>query len=164
MNDFTQIVLPLLTAMALGGLIGLERGIRRHPAGLRTHALASTGAAVFVLAVATDSNADVSRVLQGVATGVGFIGAGTILQLRDRRQVIGLTTAASIWLAAAIGVAAALQRYSLAVTASVGAFVVLELLGYLERRFPWISASPDEKSVGQDSNPISCPTDEGPHG
>src|SRR5687768_11204175 len=91
-------VFPLGAAVLLGGLVGLERELRHQVAGMRTHMMVSMGAAIFVLAGITltpRSNEDVSRVIQGVAAGIGFIGAGTILKLTERLEVKGLTTASS---------------------------------------------------------------------
>lgn len=109
-EQFTRIVLRLTAAAVLGGLLGLEREHKGKAAGVRTHMLVSMGAAMFVLAAqqAGIDAADNSRVLQGIIAGVGFLGAGTILKGDAESQVKGLTTAAGIWLTAAIGVAAGL--------------------------------------------------------
>jgi putative Mg2+ transporter-C (MgtC) family protein len=101
-------VLARLTAAALvGGMIGLERLRDGKEAGLRTHILVALGSALFVLIPleAGMASADISRVMQGLATGIGFLGAGCILKLTETRHVEGLTTAASIWLTAALGMA-----------------------------------------------------------
>ncbi len=131
-----EILLPLLAATIVGGLLGLEREFFGSFAGLRTHMLVSLGASVFTIAarevVGEDPNA-LSRVLQGVATGVGFIGAGTILKLSSAGRVHGLTTAASLWLSAALGVAVSLGEWRLALYASLLALIVLMLLKPLER-------------------------------
>jgi len=115
------------TAVSLGALIGLEREIRGQAAGLRTHALVATGAALFTLAgaygfedIARSDNVDPARVAAQVATGIGFIGAGAILKIG--LNVRGLTTAATLWMAAALGVAAGAGSYLLA---AVGAAAVL---------------------------------------
>ena len=111
----------------LGGLLGWEREHAGKAAGVRTHMLVAMGAALFVLVAqqAGIEAADNSRVLQGIIAGVGFLGAGTILKGDAESQVKGLTTAAGIWLTAAIGVAAGLGREATAVLSTVLALVVL---------------------------------------
>lgn len=132
-------------AIAAGGALGLEREITRHWAGLRTHMVVSLGAATFVLlgmAIADgDPNAS-ARVLQGVATGVGFLGAGTILKLDDRQKIKGLTTASSIWLAAALGSVAGAGRYELMAVCAVMALMILTLLRPISDK---LSEEDDEK-------------------
>src|SRR6266540_49058 len=108
MQEFWHQLLALGSAALLGGLMGLERELHKHGAGLRTHMMVSLGAALFVqvgVAISTGTTSEVGRVIQGVAAGIGFIGAGTILKLTDRLEIKGLTTASSIWLAAAVGTA-----------------------------------------------------------
>ena len=126
----TRIVVRLLVAVLLGGLIGYERESIGAPAGLRTHMLVSLGSALFVLIPlqAGMDVADLSRVLQGVTAGIGFLGAGAILKQTDRRDVHGLTTAASVWLTAAIGVAAGMGREMTAVVSALFAYVILAIL------------------------------------
>ena len=109
---------------------GFDREIRDKPAGLRTLTLVSLGSAVFTL-TGLDSGAvdSTSRVIQGIVTGVGFLGAGTIIRGRTEESVRGLTTAASVWLAAAIGVACGLAYWPLVLLASVFGLLVLMLEG-----------------------------------
>ncbi|MFM2093677.1 MAG: hypothetical protein RIS70_801 [Planctomycetota bacterium] len=133
----------IVVATALGGLIGLERQIHGHWAGLRTHIGVALGSAVFALVgagIAPLPMPDSLRVVQGIAAGIGFLGAGTILKLSDQKQVKGLTTASSIWLTSAIGTAAGLGLYLLALTTTVISLVVLggmqPLERYLEKHFP----------------------------
>jgi putative Mg2+ transporter-C (MgtC) family protein len=116
--------------------VGLDREQQGKPAGLRTHVLVSAGAALFVVAAAETgtATADMSRVIQGVAAGVGFLGAGAILKLSDARQILGLTTAATIWMTAALGVAAGLGRIELAGAAAVLTLATLRVLGWIESR------------------------------
>ena len=123
----TRIVVRLGVAALLGGLLGWEREHAGKAAGVRTHMLVAMGAALFVLVAqqAGIAPADNSRVLQGIIAGVGFLGAGTILKGDAESQVKGLTTAAGIWLTAAIGVAAGLGREVTAVLSTVLALVVL---------------------------------------
>jgi len=130
----TRIVVRLGVAALLGGLLGWEREHAGKAAGVRTHMLVAMGAALFVLVAqqAGISPADNSRVLQGVIAGVGFLGAGTILKGDAEGQVKGLTTAAGIWLTAAIGVAAGLGREATAVLSTVLALAVLWALPVLQ--------------------------------
>lgn len=126
----TRVVLRLSLAALLGGLVGLERERKGKAAGVRTHMLVAMGSALFVL-VAQQSGmdrADLSRVLQGVIAGVGFLGAGTILKIGDEEKVKGLTTAAGIWLTAAIGVAAGMGREAMALLSALLALTILSLV------------------------------------
>jgi putative Mg2+ transporter-C (MgtC) family protein len=129
-DDVTRVVLRLIVAVALGGLLGYERESIGASAGQRTHMLVALGSALFILIPlqAGMQIEDLSRVLQGVTSGIGFLGAGAILKLRERPSVQGLTTAASVWLTAAIGVAAGMGRETTAVVSAVLAFVILSLL------------------------------------
>lgn len=123
-----EMVLRLLLAAALGAGVGYQRERAGKPAGFRTHLLVCLGAALFTLAsvYGFGLNADPSRVAAGVVTGIGFIGAGAILRIRgDEGVVVGLTTAASIWAVAAIGIAAGTGLYLLSVIAT--AIVALAL-------------------------------------
>lgn len=126
----------LAAATLLGGVLGLERQLRGRWAGMRTHMIVSLGTAVFVLAMTSYpgvQSSDVSRVIQGLVTGIGFLGAGTILKRVEKDRVHGLTTAATIWVAAAVGVASGLKLYPLAASTVVLALIVLEVLRALER-------------------------------
>jgi putative Mg2+ transporter-C (MgtC) family protein len=133
MASFT---IRLLAAMLLGAVIGLQRERTGKPAGLRTHILVSLGAALFVLAPLESGMDDdaLSRVIQGLVTGIGFLGAGAILKLQEKREVEGLTTAAGIWMTAAIGLAVGLGRLGLAVVSTILTWVTLSLLGQMEQR------------------------------
>jgi putative Mg2+ transporter-C (MgtC) family protein len=121
----------LFVAVVLGGALGVERQLHGRWAGVRTHMLVSLGAAIFTIAAImtapNDSN-EVTRVIQGVAAGIGFLGAGTILKLSTELEVKGLTTASSIWLASALGTVAGLGQYALAAAASLMSLLVLALL------------------------------------
>ena len=130
------VVVRLVAAGLLGGLLGAEREAVGKAAGLRTHMLVALGAALFVIAPAQAGlgAGDLGRIIQGVAAGIGFIGAGTILKLTDREEIKGLTTAASIWLTAAIGIAAAVGPLWVPVVCAACAWVVLSVLGNLEAR------------------------------
>lgn len=131
----TRITLRLLIAAILGGVLGYERERKGKAAGLRTHMLVALGAALFVIAPqqAGVSDNDMTRVLQGIIAGVGFLGVGTIIRGRGEGEAKGLTTAAGIWLTAAIGVAAGLGREATAVLATVLALVILALLPRIEK-------------------------------
>jgi putative Mg2+ transporter-C (MgtC) family protein len=130
------VTLRLIMAALLGGLLGAEREAVGKAAGLRTHMLVALGAALFVVAPreAGIAEGDLGRIIQGVAAGIGFIGAGTILKVTQREEIKGLTTAAGIWLTAAIGVAAAVSPLWLACVAAAWAWIILYAVGKLERR------------------------------
>ncbi len=129
-EQITRITLRLLLAAVLGGCLGFQREQHGKAAGVRTHMLVALGAALFVLVPQQGGMGlgDMSRVLQGVIAGIGFLGAGAILKLKDEEQVHGLTTAAGIWLTAAIGVACGLGREATAVLSMLLALAILELL------------------------------------
>jgi putative Mg2+ transporter-C (MgtC) family protein len=126
----TQSVLRLLFAALLGGLVGFQREQAGKAAGLRTHMLVALGSAFFVMIPhqAGMPMADLSRVLQGIITGVGFLGAGTILKRPTEEHIEGLTTAAGLWLTAAVGSAAGMGREASAVLGTVLAFLTLAVL------------------------------------
>jgi putative Mg2+ transporter-C (MgtC) family protein len=128
-DEIVNVVVRLMLAATLAGVLGMERESMGKAAGLRTHMLVALGAALFVLVVAPLGVAgDVSRVIQGVAAGIGFIGAGSILKHVDRGEVTGLTTAASIWMTAAIGVTAGIGTIWFSVVATAIAWVILDLV------------------------------------
>jgi putative Mg2+ transporter-C (MgtC) family protein len=123
--SFDTVLVRLGAAVLVGALIGLDREIRNKPAGLRTIALVSLGSAVFVVTALEGATADsASRVIQGIVTGVGFLGAGSIVHGRTEQSVHGLTTAASIWLASALGIACGLAYWPI-VAAGCGFGVVI---------------------------------------
>ena len=132
-----QLVPRLVAAFAIGMALGIERERRRKPAGLRTHVLVSISAATLMalselLRQGLPATAgDPVRMAQGVLTGIGFIGAGTIVRQGD--AVIGLTTAGTIWTAAALGLVAGAGYYVLAVTAASLAVIAINFLGRLDR-------------------------------
>jgi putative Mg2+ transporter-C (MgtC) family protein len=135
----TQIVVRLTLAALLGGLLGLQREHQGKDAGVRTHMLVALGSALFVLVPAnagTDADG-LSRVIQGVIAGVGFLCAGTILKVSSAGeggdQVRGLTTAAGIWLTAAIGIAIGLGREMTGLLSTVLALAILALEGPMRR-------------------------------
>lgn len=126
-EQITRILIRLLLAAALGGVLGYERERHGKAAGMRTHMLVAMGAALFVLVPqqAGMNVADMSRVIQGIVTGIGFLGAGAIIKLRDEDDIRGLTTAAGVWMTAAIGVACGLGRESTAVLSTLLALTIL---------------------------------------
>lgn len=134
-TEITRVLTRLLLAALLGGALGYEREQKGKAAGLRTHMLVSMGAALLVLAPEQTGMqvADMSRVIQGVVTGVGFLGAGAIIKRQSEKQVEGLTTAAGIWMTAAIGVACGMGRESTAVLATVLTLLILSVLPRVER-------------------------------
>lgn len=137
-TEFWDDLARIGAAALLGGLLGLEREWTGHWAGLRTHMMVSMGCAVFVIsgiAIAGEQGEAVTRVIQGIASGIGFLGAGTILKLDQKQEIKGLTTASSIWLAAALGTTAGLGRYALAAAAAIMSLFVLGVLGQLETYF-----------------------------
>ena len=126
-EELTRLVVRLLIAAALGGLLGLQRERHGKAAGVRTHMLVAASSALFVLVplqMGMDQDG-LSRVMQGLLAGIGFLCAGAILKLEREEQVHGLTTAAGVWMTAAIGVAAGLGRE---MTASLSALLVLGIL------------------------------------
>ena len=123
------VLIRVIAAILLGAVLGIERERAGKPAGLRTHMIVCLGTAVVVLAC-TEVNMGLdglSRVIQGIVTGIGFIGAGTILKLNEQREIQGLTTAAGLWMTAAIGVAVGLGALGLAVIGTVLTLLVLAL-------------------------------------
>ena len=132
-----RIFVRLTAAVVLAAVIGWQREHDHKSAGLRTHILVSLGAALYALTAQElgASAADLTRVAQGVATGIGFLGAGVILQITDERRVQGLTTAAGIWLTAAIGLAAGMGALASAILGTLCCFTVL---GGLRRFESWM--------------------------
>jgi len=150
-----RVSLRLLLAAVLGGLLGYEREYKGKAAGLRTYMLVSLGSALFVLVPLEGGMPleDASRVMQGIITGIGFLGAGTILKGTSPQDVQGLTTAAGIWLTAAIGVAAGLGHEATAVLTTVFALVIFNLLPRLELYADRTAAPKGEKPHNPDDTP-----------
>jgi putative Mg2+ transporter-C (MgtC) family protein len=135
-TEFARAVVRLLVAALLGAVVGFERERAGKAAGLRTHMLVALGAALLMLAAAESgmTSSDLSRIIQGVITGIGFLGAGSILKSEEQREIRGLTTAAGIWLTAGVGVAAGLGRWGTAAVAVAASWIILGVLTRLERR------------------------------
>jgi putative Mg2+ transporter-C (MgtC) family protein len=145
-RQFARIVIRLLLAALLGGILGAQREHTGKPAGLRTHMLVALGAALFVLAPIESgmTPSDLSRVIQGLATGIGFIGAGAILKLSQEREIQGLTSAAAIWMTAAIGVAVGLGRLWTAILSMLLTWFILAVVEKIERRISPPQSSRDD--------------------
>ena len=137
-EHITRIMLRMTLAALLGGLLGYERESQGKAAGIRTHMLVAMGAALFVLVPQQGGMPlpDLSRVIQGIVTGIGFLGAGAIIKNREELSVQGLTTAASVWMTAAIGIACGLGREVTAVLSTLLALGVLALVPKLVDRQP----------------------------
>ena len=129
-QELVHAVIRLIAAALLGAIIGFEREKAGKAAGLRTHILVALGTCVFIVACSgSGMSADaLSRVIQGIVTGISFLGAGSILKLNEERGIQGLTTAAGIWITAAIGVAVGLGTLGLAILATILTVVVLVLV------------------------------------
>ncbi|HEY6133537.1 MAG TPA: MgtC/SapB family protein [Rubrivivax sp.] len=135
-EQITRLLTRLLLAAVLGGLLGYEREHQGKAAGVRTHMLVAMGAALFVLVPyqAGMPVPDLSRVIQGIVAGIGFLGAGAIIKNRGEDDVQGLTTAAGVWMTAAIGVACGLGRESTALLSTLLALIVLGVVPRLLSR------------------------------
>jgi putative Mg2+ transporter-C (MgtC) family protein len=133
--NWTSDISAILLAICCGAAIGFERQLRHKPAGLRTNILICLGAAVFTIIsgrMAGDKDS-ITRIAAQIVTGVGFLGAGAVIQ--DRGGIHGLTTAATIWLVASVGMACGAKLYQLAGVSTLIAIIVLVGLRYLEKPF-----------------------------
>jgi putative Mg2+ transporter-C (MgtC) family protein len=133
-SELVRVIVRLLAALALGALVGYQRERMGKAAGLRTHMLVSMGTALLVIS-ATESGMGsdgVSRVVQGLVTGIGFLGAGAIMKIREEKEIRGLTTAAGIWMTAAASVAIGLGQIVIGLIAGVLAWIVLGVLHRVE--------------------------------
>ena len=158
-----QMLVRILVAAALGGIVGIERQLKDQPAGFRTHILVALGACLFTVVGAfgfqaftggTDTHriqADLTRVASQVVVGIGFLGGGTIL--RHGANVKGLTTAASLWITAAIGVAVGIGFFFAATAVSITSVVTLAGLKPIERKFL------DRRVKQEDEGPPTPPPD-----
>ncbi|MBE9208535.1 MgtC/SapB family protein [Nostoc sp. LEGE 06077] len=140
-NDWLNTLFRLCLALLLGAVIGIERQIRRKPAGLRTHILVSLGSALFTLIPLQTGTSDpspdaLSRVIQGIAAGIGFLGAGEIVressQKSQQPEIHGLTSAAAIWVSSALGIVAGCGLWQLGLIAALLTILVLNLFKKLE--------------------------------
>jgi putative Mg2+ transporter-C (MgtC) family protein len=137
----TQTIYQLVLATSLGALIGFERECKKREAGIQTYSLVTLGTCLFTMVAfefsgffteISDVVFDPIRIIQAVAIGIGFIGAGVIF--RQSSGVVGLTTAAGLWVASAIGIAVGIKLYSLAIFVSFLVLLVLSVFGELERK------------------------------
>ncbi|WP_225933227.1 MgtC/SapB family protein [Pseudomonas peradeniyensis] len=152
-REVARILIRLLMAALLGAVLGFERESKGKAAGVRTHMLVSMGAALFVLApsMAGADEQALSRVIQGIVAGIGFLGAGTILKGngQDTSHVKGLTTAAGLWMTAAIGSAAGMGREATALVSTVLALLVLASMPLLVDK---VEGEVREKKGGEDED------------
>ncbi len=130
MLSHAELIRRLLLAAAIGGLLGAERELRQKPAGFRTNILIGLGCAVFAI-VSTSISSTPDRIASNIVTGVGFLGAGAIMR-EQSGSVHGITTAATVWVNAALGTAAGTGQYALAMTGGAITLVVLAILGPIE--------------------------------
>jgi putative Mg2+ transporter-C (MgtC) family protein len=156
-----ELALRLTAGLGLGAIIGFERELHRQPAGFRTHSLVALGASLFAIISAYGfhgESTDPTRIAAQIVSGIGFIGAGTILQYRG--HIRGLTTAASLWAVAAVGMATGAGLYILAVTGTVLILVVLAVLDRVEalarRR---LDIGPDGFDIAERRAPGAAPPD-----
>jgi len=144
-KEMVDIIVPLVVAMVAGGLIGLERSYYGRPAGFRTHTLVCMASSLLMLvtiyqrdwfpgAVVDTVRVDPTRMAQGIMTGIGFLGAGVIM--KERASIRGLTTAASIWITAAIGILAGIGFYSALIVATILTMSTLTLFRLVEQQLP----------------------------
>ena len=135
-EQFARVLIRLLFSAALGAVVGIQREHSGKAAGLRTHMLVALGSTLFVLVPLETGMplADTSRVVQGIATGIGFIGAGAILKIAGDREVLGITTAAGIWMTAAAGVAVGTGRLGIAAISIAFTWIILAIVGRIEYR------------------------------
>src|SRR5215471_3911811 len=128
-KQLAHVIIRIVAATLLGGMVGIQREKTHKPAGLRTHMLVSLATAAFVAACSSINMSldGLSRLIQGIITGIGFIGAGTILKLSQEHEIKGLTTAASFWMASAIGVTVGLGNLGIGVMIAVLGLLILAL-------------------------------------
>jgi putative Mg2+ transporter-C (MgtC) family protein len=145
MADIGPILISMLVASITGGVIGLERSYHGHPAGFRTHTLVCLASSLLMLVTVYEQQwfagaametvrIDPTRMAQGVMTGIGFLGAGVII--KEGLSVRGLTTAATIWITAAIGIVSGAGLYSVAILGTIMTFAILSLFRWLEAKIP----------------------------
>ncbi|HUA90888.1 MAG TPA: MgtC/SapB family protein [Steroidobacteraceae bacterium] len=143
--DLVRILGRLTVAMIIGAAIGVQRHVSHKAAGVRTHMLVALGTALLVV-TASDaglSNSDLSRIVQGIITGIGFLGGGAILKLTQEQEIRGLTTAAGIWLTAAASAAAGLGQVAAALIGLLFALIVLAVMKEMDPPSQTRSPPPD---------------------
>jgi putative Mg2+ transporter-C (MgtC) family protein len=150
-----EVVIRMLVAVAIGCIIGIDRDLHGKPTGMKTLGLVSLGACLATMSAmgfsvaAPSANADVSRVVQGIVTGIGFLGAGVIIQNPEQNRVRGLTTAASIWVTAAVGIVCGLGLWSVALAATVILIALLTIGRLIEKSLhrQWLQKPPAEREA-----------------
>lgn len=150
LEELGVVVVRVTLAAIVGGIVGFERSWTGKQAGLRTHMLVCIGSTIFVMVVALEGNSEeaLSRVIQGTAAGIGFVGAGAILKLSDRGKVKGITTAANIWLTAALGTAIGAGEFWLSTVGVIAAWIVLTVVDNFEH---WMTRKRPNKKLHGDS-------------
>src|SRR5438552_923362 len=128
-RQLAHVIIRLVAATLFGAIVGIQRESTRKPAGLRTHILVSLATAAFVISCSSIGMSldGLSRVIQGIVTGIGFIGAGSILKLGEQHEIRGLTTAANVWMTAAIGVTVGLGNLGIGLMNTILALIILAL-------------------------------------
>lgn len=145
-----RVIIRLIVAAFIGAMIGYQRQRAGKSAGFRTHILVALGTCLFILACVGNgmSQDSITRVIQGIVTGIGFLGAGAILKVSSEHHIHGLTSAAGIWMTAAIGVTVGLGMIGLAILAAIMTLIVLSVL----RRFePVVTDPPEEEHKAKNS-------------
>jgi putative Mg2+ transporter-C (MgtC) family protein len=150
-----EVVIRMLSAVAIGCIIGLDRDLHGKPTGMKTLGLVSLGACLATMSAQGFSmqpltaNADVSRVVQGIMTGIGFLGAGVIIQNPSLNRIRGLTTAASIWVTAAVGIVCGLGLWSVALIATMILILLLTAGRVVEKALhrQWMKKPPEEREA-----------------
>jgi putative Mg2+ transporter-C (MgtC) family protein len=135
-TQWTRLLVRLGLAVLLGALIGYEREQRESAAGLRTHMLVCVGTTIILMTARLDGIplGEMSKVIEGVVAGIGFLGGGVILKLTSEREIRGITTAASIWTTAAIGIAVGLGQVWIAFVSLLIVWLILFVIGYVEKK------------------------------
>ena len=154
LTEMTDVVLPLGLALVAGAILGLNRWINHKAAGVRTHCLVALGAALSILVIQTHSGSSIdtiSRVLAGLVTGIGFLGAGVIIRENNHSTVHGLTTAASLWACALLGATFGARHYGLGLAAVGMMLVVLVFGGPFENLFGRLFGHHQSDSTEHDS-------------
>jgi putative Mg2+ transporter-C (MgtC) family protein len=152
--EIARVTVRLLVAIVLGGILGIQRAHVGKAAGMRTHMLVALGAAIVVLVphLTAMSSADVSRIIQGTLTGIGFLGGGVILKMSEQHQIVGITTAASIWLTATLGIVSGTGHLGLAVAGAILAFIILSVFGRFEHEMIAGVLAGEQKATEPPSN------------
>jgi putative Mg2+ transporter-C (MgtC) family protein len=153
--QLVRVTLRLLAALFIGTAIGLQRELTHKPAGLRTHMLVGLGTALFIVSAAESGMHldSLSRIVQGLATGIGFLGGGAILKLTSEREIHGLTTAAGIWMTAAASAAAGLGQIAVALIGTLFGLLVLVVFRKLEKELGQLAKKDTEVHPRSDPNP-----------